>query len=160
MDLDQILPTIFVGEHPEGIEDINRLKRDFGITAVLCLRSEEDLDYWNLDWNELEAFYRDSDIEIVRVPVTDFDHDDLCKNLPDCVSALDDLLEDGHSVYVHCNVGAGRSPSVVIAYLHWVRRWDLDQATRHVRGCRPCSPNLEAIRTVTEEWSRKRGLGR
>ena len=25
MDLDLILPTIFVGAHPEGIEDINRL---------------------------------------------------------------------------------------------------------------------------------------
>jgi atypical dual specificity phosphatase len=159
MDLDQVLPTIYVGAHPEGAGDIERLKRDFGITAVLSLQSDEDLDYWNLDWHELETCYRASGIQIVRVPVTDFDHNDLCRSLPDCVSALENLLAEGHTVFVHCNVGAGRSPSVVIAYLHWVQQWDLDGAASHVRARRPCSPNLEAIETVTPKWLRKRPPG-
>ena len=38
------------------------------------------------------------------------------------------LLEGGHTVYAHCNVGAGRTPSVVVAYLHWREGWNLDDA--------------------------------
>lgn len=145
MDLDQILPQIFVGSCPQSTQDIDRLGNDFGVTAVLSLQTEEDLASWNLDGGRLEAHYGKSRIALRRVPVRDFDQEDLRKNLPKCVEALAQLLNEGHTVYVHCNLGAGRSPSVVIAYLHWVRRWDLDQAAGYVHQCRPCSPNLEAI---------------
>ena len=85
------------------------------------------------------------------MPVRDFDPEDLRRNLPACVEALRRLVETGHAVYVHCNMGAGRSPSVVIAYLHWVGQRDLDEAYGHVSRCRPCLPDLDAIRLAGEE---------
>ena len=145
MNLSQILPRLFVGSCPTHADDINHLKTDYGITGVLSLQTDHDLDYWDLDWNRLEARCRELDIEVRRVAVRDFDGLDLRTKLPQCVQALDELLRQGRTVYLHCNVGAGRSPSVAIAYLCWKQRWNLDEAVEHVSQCRSCSPNVEAI---------------
>ena len=45
-------------------------------------------------------------------------------------------LEQGHTVYVHCSAGLGRSPSVVIAYLHWIKGVDLEEAIAQVPPAR------------------------
>lgn len=153
MNLDQILANLFVGSCPESTDDIDRLKQDCGVTAVLNLQTDEDFDYWNIASGRLRAHCHDCRIEFRRAPVRDFDPESLQTNLPACVRVLDGLLSDGHTVYVHCTVGAGRAPSVVIAYLHWAGQWDLDKAVDHVSRCRPCQPNLQAIRLAGEDWS-------
>lgn len=144
MDYSKILPKLHCGSCPETTGDIDTL-RNIGITAVLSLQTQEDLDYWEIDWDRLAAQYRKSGIEVQRVPVRDFSPEDLRKHLPRCVDVLDRLVRKGHTVYVHCNAGVNRSPSVVIAYLYWVEHWDLEQALAHVRACRECDPYLEAI---------------
>jgi len=146
MDSDRILPQLVVGSYPETIDDIESLKQDFGVTAVLNLQTDDDIDELNLAWPALEDHYRRSGVELRRVPVRDFDQDDLRRKLPQCVRALGELVDAGHTVYVHCTAGMGRSPSVVAAYLHWVEQWDLDEAIRHLYRCRPCSPDAQAIR--------------
>ncbi len=148
VDYDPILPELFVGSYPESGEEIDQLKKETGITAVLSLQTDEDLDLLRLDWPALETCYKTSGIELRRVPVRDFDPEDLQAKLPECVRALDQLLSAGHSAFLHCTAGAGRSPTVAIAYLHWCRGWDLGQAAAHVKGCRPCSPSLDAIRSA------------
>lgn len=153
MDCDQVLPQIVIGSYPETTADIDRLERDFEITAVLNVQSAEDDEYLNITWPVLESHYRRSRIEVRRVPVTDFDRADLCRNLPECVGALRELIGDGHTVYVHCTAGIGRSPTVVIAYLHWVENWDLEQAAGHVRSRRHCSPDLPAIRLASNDFT-------
>ena len=119
MDASQILPNLFVGTFPGSPEDIDRLRRE-GVTAVLNVQTDEDMADWGVDWDRMESYYRETGIEVRRVPVRDFDPDDLRRKLPRCVEALDELLHQGHTVYVHCNMGVNRSPSIVIAYLHWV----------------------------------------
>ena len=84
-------------------------------------------------------------VELRRIPIRDFDGLDLRKKLPQCVEALDELLRNGHTVYMHCNVGSGRSPNVAIAYLIWRQGWNLDDAIEHISKCRSCSPNIDAI---------------
>jgi dual specificity phosphatase 12 len=84
-------------------------------------------------------------IEVRRIPIRDFDGLDLRQKLRSCVAALDELARGGHTVYVHCNVGAGRSPSVVIAYLVWKQGWNLDDAIEQVTKYRSCSPNIDAL---------------
>lgn len=152
MDFDQILPEIFVGAYPESVADIDRLKREAGITAVLNLQTDADIYRLGVDWPRLEGRYRALRIALRHVPVRDFDAEDLQAKLPECVLALSRLLEAGHTVYVHCTAGVGRSPNVVIAYLHWVQQWGLDRAIDHVDRRRPCSPNEEAIRLATDEF--------
>ena len=154
MNLDQVLAQLFVGSYPLRTADIDRLKQDFGITAVLNLHTDDDINDLNLAWPALEDHYRDSAIELCRVPVRDFDSEDLRRKLPDCVEALNQLLEDGHTVYVHCTAGMGRSPSVAVAYLHWVEKRDLEEALRHVKNRRSCAcPDMEAIRLAGEDFA-------
>jgi atypical dual specificity phosphatase len=145
MNLSQILPRLFVGSCPTRPDDIDHLKADYGITAILNLQTDSDLDYCDLDWGRLEGPCQALGVELRRIPVRDFDGLDLRRNLGQCVSQLDDLLRQGHTVYTHCNLGVGRSPSAAIAYLVWKLGWDLDAAIEHVTRGRSCSPDIDAI---------------
>jgi protein-tyrosine phosphatase len=151
MDYDEILSEVFVGSYPSSVEDVDRLRQEVGVTAVLNLRTDEDMSHFGLDWQEIVDRYTACGITVKRVAIRDFDPVDLRARLAECTQVLDELLEAGHTVYVHCTAGTGRSPSVVIAYLSWYRRWDLDDAFIHVSRRRHCSPNMEAIRLAAED---------
>ncbi|HUU12947.1 MAG TPA: dual specificity protein phosphatase family protein [Terriglobia bacterium] len=146
MDYDQILPQLFVGSRPRIVKDIDELVRDAGITAVLNLQTDEDMSWYDTDWEKLEAHYRKTEIEVVRFPIRDFDPDDLREKLPGCVRALEELLEAGRIVYLHCTAGVNRSPTVAVAYIHKCRGWDLEKAVTFVMERRNCSPEVDAIR--------------
>jgi hypothetical protein len=149
MDYHRIAPKLYVGSRPETVSDIEHLKREVGVTAVLNLQTDDDIRYFKLDWDSMVSCYQACGIAVHRAPVRDFDPADLQDKLPACVSVLGTLLESGHTVYLHCSAGAGRSPTVAIAYLCWRSAWDLDRAVAHVVQCRPCSPNTDAIRLAT-----------
>jgi len=151
MDISEILPNVFVGPCPRNHRDIDQLKRDHKISAVLNVQTDDDYAYWGIDWHTLETHYRKLKIEVRRIPVRDFDPDDLRKNLPQCVEALDALLQKGHKVYVHCSMGVNRSPSIVIAYLIWKKGMSLAEAFNHVTNIRSCDPYIEAIRLAGED---------
>jgi protein-tyrosine phosphatase len=156
MDYHRILAKLYVGSYPEQADDIRLLKREAGITAVLNLQTDDDMRHFKLNWDELLLHYKNSDIDVRRVSVRDFDPDDLRTKLPTCVATLDQLLQSGHRVYLHCSAGAGRSPTVAIAYLSWCCGWELNKAIGHVMECRPCSPCLEAISLAAVRVERPR----
>ena len=145
MNLSQVVPRLFVGACPTNTDDIDHLKAEYGITAILSLQTDSDFDYCDLDWDRIQAHCQELKIELRRIPIRDFDGLDLRKKLFQCVQELDELLRDSHTVYLHCNVGAGRSPSVAIAYLVQKQGWNLDEAIEHVTCCRSCPPDIEAI---------------
>ncbi|MGA2061950.1 MAG: dual specificity protein phosphatase family protein [Thermoguttaceae bacterium] len=151
MDISCILPNLFVGPSPQSPRDIDQLKRDYKISALLNVQTDDDMADWGIDLATLETYYHKLKIEIWRIPVQDFDPDDLRSKLPECVEALDDLLQLGHKVYVHCSMGVNRSPTIVIAYLTWIKGWDLEEAYDHVTRIRSCDPYVEAIRLAGEE---------
>lgn len=76
MNYSQILEYLHVGSHPGNLSDIEMLKDDCGITAILSLQTDEDLEARGLDWSALEASYRSRDIMALRVPMRDFDYND------------------------------------------------------------------------------------
>ena len=155
MDVSQILLDLFVGSCPGSPADIDQLRQAFGVTAVLNVQTDDDMVIWGIDWDGLESHYQTTSIEVRRVPVRDFDPDDLRRKLPVCVELLDELLDLGHVVYLHCNMAVNRSPTIVIAYLHWVQGWTLEKAIAHVMKCRSCDPYVEAIRLASEDRGRK-----
>src|SRR5262245_9337906 len=148
MDFAQVSANLYAGSCPETLKDIRVLKA-MGITTVLNLQTATDERHLKIDWKVLEECYDSSGINVRRVPVRDFDADDLGKKLPACVQELCDLLSVGHTVYLHCTAGCGRSPTVAIAYLHWNRAMVLADARDYVRSRRECSPTIEAILDAT-----------
>ncbi len=151
MDFSQVLPEIYVGSCPISGDDQESLVKSLGVTAVLNLQTDEDLDRVGCDWKQASKNYRRLSITVRRVPVRDFDSDDLRDKLPECVRNLNELLREGHTVYVHCTAGVGRSPSVVAAYFHWMQPCELSSALRQITACHRCAPDSEAIRLASED---------
>ena len=58
MDVSRILPNLSVGSYPGSPEDIDRLKRDFGVTAVLNAQTDDDMAIWDVNWYRLETAAR------------------------------------------------------------------------------------------------------
>jgi len=145
IDYNRIQPRLIVGSYPQSARDIETLRRDEGVTAMLNVQTDEDLRMDRFLAEPLENLYAGSGVKLCRVPVRDFDKSHLQERLPECVRALHRLLEEEHTVYLHCTAGVNRSPTVAIAYLHWCLGWKLDSAVQHVEARRSCSPNTEAI---------------
>ena len=160
MQVDVILPQLLVGSCPICRADIDQLKNQFGVTAVLNLQTDADFQNAGIDWTDLSSYYGELGIETRRAPVRDFDPAALRENLPSCVSQLDELLRNGRIVYVHCNAGINRSPSTIIAYLHWVQRQELGEAVWTVTSRHTCDPYVTAIVQATPGWEELQASGR
>lgn len=150
MNLDPIETNLFVGSCPQTEDDVERLRSEHGVTAVLNLQTDEDMEIWNIDWRRLKRAYEKAGIVVRHEPVRDYDMEALRQRLPACVDALRELRDAAHVVYVHCTAGINRSPTTVIAYLHRCRDWELGDALEHVRRCHPCQPFLQPI--VAADW--------
>ena len=151
MNLDQIEPNLLVGSCPQTEEDVERLRSDHGVTAVLNVQTDEDMEIWGVDWDELQRAYERAGITVRHEPVRDYDMEALRQRLPACVGALAELCETRHVVYVHCTAGINRSPTTVIAYLHRCQGRELGESLEHVLRCRACQPFLQPI--VSADWS-------
>jgi protein-tyrosine phosphatase len=141
----QILPHLFIGSHPRTVDDIERLRREAGITAVLNIHTDDDMRSVNLDFPPLEAHYKLSAVILRRAPMVE-EQVELRAKLYDCIQALNELLADGHTVYLHCTAGIGRAPTVAIGYLHTCLGWKIEDAVAHVKLQRECAPHVDALR--------------
>lgn len=155
VDYDAILDELIVGTYPQDGDDVDELRKQCGITAVLNLQTDNDMQAWGLDWAGVSLHYEQCDMELARVPIRDFDPIDLRKKLAGGVGALDRLISGGHRVYVHCTAGIGRAPAVAIAWLAWCRNWRLDEAVGFVKQRRLCSPFVNAIQEATRDRLRR-----
>jgi atypical dual specificity phosphatase len=139
----RILPQLFVGPCPADARDVECLKRDYAVTAILSLQPDDDCGASEKD--RIEDRCRELGITSRRIPVEAFDGDDGLETLCRCVASLDELLRGGHTVYIHCNRGMVRSPSAVLAYLVWRQGWSLTDALDHLQRCHPSSPDIAAV---------------
>ncbi len=151
INCDAILDGFFVGTYPQGRADVDYLCRERAVTAVLNLQTDEDMQVWRLDWSNLSRYYVECRMQLERVPIRDFDPIDLRHNLENAVNVLDRLIRSDHCVYVHCTAGFGRAPAVTIAWLAWCQGWALEEAVRHVKKRRICSPFVEAIQQAAQD---------
>lgn len=139
-----ILPNLFVGEYPR-CEDIRWLAQVFGISAVLSLQDADDLRLKGLDEAALRAAYAEQGVEFLRTPVADYDCDSLAEGLPKALTMLHAGLERGRRVFLHCNAGCNRAPTVAIAYLHAHRGMSLEAARDYFKARRACGPYMQLL---------------
>jgi len=143
-EVSEILPTLFVGEYPR-VEDVAWLRQEFDISVVFSLQDAEDLAVKGLSLPALVTAYRQHSIVFHRTAVADFDCDSLDKALPSALQELQKLSQNGNRIFLHCNAGCNRAPTVAIAYLHVVQGMTLPEARDFVKERRPCGPYMEVL---------------
>jgi protein-tyrosine phosphatase len=139
-----ILPHLLVGEYLRP-EDTPWLKRDLGVTTVLCLQDHIDLDRRALAVADLVEAYRAAEIVFDHQPVPDGKQDIFLQRLPAIVRQLSAAVVAGQKVYVHCTAGMNRAPTVAIAYLHEHADMTLSAARDFVKQRHPCVPYMTML---------------
>jgi protein-tyrosine phosphatase len=136
---------LVVGEFPTP-DDAVWLRDEHHVSAVVSLQDDADLASKGLVLRDLERAYRAAGLAFHRVPVPDNDTEALAARLHDLLALLDRLLASGGRVYLHCNAGFNRAPTVAIAWLHSRAGMPLAEATAHVMNRRSCVPFRTVLR--------------
>jgi protein tyrosine phosphatase (PTP) superfamily phosphohydrolase (DUF442 family) len=135
---------LLVGEYPTP-DDARWLRDEHGIGTVLCLQDDLDLASKNVALADLVRAYAEAGLAFHRVPVGDGDAEHLAACLGEILSLVDAALGAGSRVYVHCNGGFNRAPTVAIAYLRAHRGLSAEEAWAHVKQRRSCAPYRRAL---------------
>jgi protein-tyrosine phosphatase len=143
----EISAGLLVGEFPRP-DDIPWLKSEFGVTAIHNLQDDEDLALNGLRERELAEACRSNGIKFVRTQIQDGSADAMAERLGNTLAALASLISAGERVYLHCNAGHNRAPTLAIAYLRAHGEMSLDEACAHVKRRRACGPFM----TILEDY--------
>lgn len=139
-----VLEALAIGEYPTP-EDAGWLRDMRAFTAVVNLQDDVDLDRKGLSLRSLENAYGSHGLRFVHIPVPDGDGEALRERLDEAVRVVADLIDAGGRVYLHCNAGLNRAPTVAIAYLHVHHGHSLDTACALVKSRRPCVPYMRVL---------------
>ena len=135
---------LLVGEYPTP-DDAVWLRDEHGVGTVLSLQDDADLASKNLRLADLVRAYAAAGVTFHHVPVADGDAEHLASRLPEILAVLDAALSAGSRVYVHCNAGYNRAPTVAIAFLRAHRGLANDAAWAYVKQRRACVPYGRAL---------------
>jgi protein-tyrosine phosphatase len=135
-------------DHRRDLElDIEALKED-GVTHVVPLLTNEEL--WDYGVSELMEKYGEVGVAVRRLPILDQGTSSV-RQMNELLDWIDERLEEGAKVLVHCVGGLGRAGLVGASYLRR-RGMTADAAIAEVRRVR--SPRaLESA--VQEEFVQK-----
>lgn len=143
--LSRVLPRLLIGEYPNP-DDVAWLRDTHGVSAILSLQDEADLASKRLRVPALVRACVTAGMTLHREPIPDGESEVLARRLPGVVAVLRGLLDAGACVYLHCNAGYNRAPTVAIAYVHRHHGLALDDATTFVKARRSCVPYVSALR--------------
>lgn len=145
--MSELCPNLLIGEYPR-VEDVAWLKESLGVTAVHNLQDDDDLEHNGLDIEALRQACARSAIKLVRTPISDGGADHMAARLKPALEDLRALIESGERVYIHCNGGLNRAPTLAIAYLRAHAGMSLEEAAAYVKRRRACGPFM----TVLEDY--------
>ena len=149
----QITDYLLVGEYPR-VHDIEWLGTEHGVTAIHNLQDDEDLRINALDIAVVREISARHGIKHVRTPIQDGSADDMADRLRAALNDLAVLVGANERVYLHCNAGLNRAPTLAIAYLRAHGGMSLDEALAHVKRRRSCGPFM----TILEDYFGPRDL--
>lgn len=150
INYNRILPDLIVGSCLQTPEDLDFLADQENVRTIFCLQEDSDMEYFNLDIKPIQARCEERGVKHVRFRIRDFDPFDLRRKLPKAVTRLaHEHNPSSGTIYIHCTAGLGRAPATALAYMFWLRGYQLDAAYELLRGKRMCSPRIEAIRSAT-----------
>ena len=131
----QVTPQLYVG--PQFKMRGKRMLEQRGIKACVNMRIEKDDAAFGLD---LERY--------LHLPTVD-DTAPSLEHLDKGVTFIDEVIQKGGKVYIHCGAGVGRAPTMAAAYLISTG-YTLDEALALIRKARPfitiTPPQMEQLR--------------
>jgi protein-tyrosine phosphatase len=143
----ELCRQLLIGEYPR-YEDVIWLRDTFEVTAVHSLQDDEDLRFNGLDIAALRAACDQNGITLVRTPIPDGSANALAGRLKEALEHLEALVRANQRVYLHCNAGMNRAPTVAIAFMHAFYNMPLPEALAYVKQRRACGPFM----TVLEDY--------
>jgi len=141
-----VAPLLAVGEYPTP-DDAAWLRHGLDVRVVVSLQDDVDLQRKGLCAASLAQALASHDIVWHRHPVGDGDLVAMDGALDPVVRRLGHHIAAGERVYLHCNAGFNRAPTVAIAYLHRYAGLPLDAACATVKSVRPCVPYMQLLRS-------------
>ena len=142
----RVTHEIILGSCPMREDDIERIRSETGITAMLSVQHDECLRQFSIDYPAFVRYGERLGLVMRRCPIRDFDPPDMRRNLPAAVRMLAGLVAGGHRVYVHCTAGIGRGALTILGYLVFIEGRAPEEAAELIRSCRACvAPNWEAF---------------
>ena len=127
--MSQIQDKIWIGSYKDSMNQqfLNERK----IEHILCCAEEfKDIPYNLVVSNKSNQWY--------RVPIVDNILDNTTEaKFKEGAAKINEWVEAGHVVMVHCFLGMSRSVSTVIAYLMIYKGWSFNIALNHVSFRRP-----------------------
>ncbi|CAM1303653.1 DUSP19 (predicted) [Pycnogonum litorale] len=128
LQIGRVMPSLLVGSQ-DVAQDDEILKRN-GVTHVLNLATGVS--------NYFPNMFMYKKIEILDLPESN-----IVQYFPECITFIDDAIENGGCVFVHCNAGVSRAPSITIAYIMAKNKMPFDEAFEIARSNRSCiRPNI------------------
>lgn len=108
----------------------------------------------NLDEWSTSSVLEPMGIRHVHLPVVDFTPPSQAQ-LDEGVHAIEEALQAGQRVAVHCRAGLGRTGTLLAAFLVSTGL-AADEAIAHIRGLRPGSVETQAQEQAVAEYARRR----
>ena len=151
MSLNQVSTQIVVGSSPKDVDDVRELEEEHRISSVLSLQTDDDLRVRNIDIALLEKHYQQREMLFKRFPIDDINPEDMAKKILSPIQYLVNQVEQGKTVYVHCNAGICRATSTVLGYLYLHQGMKLENGLEYIRSKRPiANPYLAAVKEALE----------
>ena len=151
MSLNQVSTQIVVGSSPKDVNDVRELEEEHRINSVLSLQTDDDLRVRNIDIVLLEKNYQQREMLFKRFPIDDINPEDMAKKILSPIQYLVNQVEQGKTVYVHCNAGICRATSTVLGYLYLHQGMKLENGLEYIRSKRPiANPYLAAVKEALE----------
>lgn len=101
--------------------------------------------------------YERHGIEQLRIPTTDFTHPRL-EDVARAVEFVQQHVEAGESVYIHCKAGRARSATVALCWLMKYRGLSMDEGQAKLLESRPHVNSHLTERPVVQEFARSNDL--
>ncbi len=133
----EIRHDLVIGSCPVRPADIDRIRDETGVDALLSVQTDECRAALGIDYRMLEEHASRRGLVLRNAPMRDFDGEDQRKRLPEAVAKLSELLGARHRTYVHCTAGINRAALVVLAYLTFVEGMAVPEAIALIHRGRP-----------------------
>jgi len=148
LPINEVADGLWVGPCPRSPEFIRDLRQVHGLTGLVNLQTDGDLEELGMAWPLMWRFLMSVGISALRVEIVDFDDRSLVAHLDRAADAVQEMVGAGHPTYLHCTAGVNRSPTAAIAWLVRHKGMALDEAWQQVTSRRTSAPN----RRVLDHW--------